>query len=542
MAKRGFNFNSVAAPKLKRSAFDLSHEHKLSCGMGQLIPIECIECVPGDSFKISPSALVRMQALISPMMQRVDASVLWFKVPYRIIWDDFEEFITGGVDGNSHIMPPYATFSSFEDNGNLTVGSLADYLGLPLPYKLNSAGEWVYSNPTNVKALGSKVSLLPFRAYQQIYNDYFIDKNLEEAIDFAKGSGEFDNDELDLLCALRRRAWKKDYFTSALPDAQRGAEVTIPLTGDAPVEFGIKDPSADVSGGFTNLSGILHRSGDVTTLEGGELYFDNGDNPRLSATAKLDDLSVIGITALRTAFKLQQFLERNNVAGSRYIEQILAHYGVKSSDERLQRSEFLGGGSVPIIISEIETNANSSSGGYDTVVGDLAGKAKGVGGFGTISTFCEEHCFIMGILSIMPKASYSQGLSKMWSRMDKFDYFWPEFQHIGEQAIAKKELFVDYFGNGDPEEEFGYQSRYSDYKYQPDRVSGDLRTSLSFWHMGRLFESAPALNASFIQCEPTDRVFATSDELSNSQHCVVDMWLDEKAVRPMSRYSTPKIS
>ncbi|QRV61820.1 major capsid protein [Microvirus sp.] len=564
--KRGFLFNSVPAPKVGTSVFDLSHEHKLTCAMGQIVPVGVFEQIPGDIFTIKPSALIRTQALISPLMHRVDVSMNAFEVPYRILWDSFEDFITGGEDGLAAPEMPYFTLSQIRErlynnfeylNEELGFGSLLDYMGVPLPTKRNALGVVVvdWSLP-NDAAYNVRISALPFRAYYKIWYDYFRDQNINyrtnstifEPQDIMKPqtySGKLTIKELASIFGLNHgkpylRAWKKDYFTSALPDSQRGPEVTIPVvSGSAPVTS-VQTPlesSTKLDGSVYNSYSNLDENGQLQvrgTQQSAPFALAAGQR---IGTADLTKVSPIGIIALRNAFKLQQFLERNNVAGGRYIESILAHFGVLSPDRRLQRPAYLGGFSQPIQISEIETNANSN-GETDNVVGDLAGKGKAYGNFGKYSCMATEHGCVMVFMSIMPTAAYGQGLPRMFTRMEKFDFAFPEFQNIGEQSIKNQEIYM-YQSN--PGGDFGYTPRYAEYKYLPDRFSGDMLGSLEYWHMGRSFDSAPTLSQSFIECHPTDRIFAVQDQVS-SQHIVADIWLDFKAIRKLQKYSLPGLS
>ena len=569
--KRGFLFNSVPAPKVGTSVFDLSHEHKLTCAMGQIVPVGVFEQIPGDIFTIKPSALIRTQALISPLMHRVDVSMNAFEVPYRILWDSFEDFITGGEDGLAAPEMPYFTLNQILSlyNGNIAkvnkefgFGSLIDYIGIPIPVTRSSAGvlqvDWAHI-PDASRAV--RISALPFRAYYKIWYDYFRDENIKyksNTLHFSKKdimkpqtySGQLTLEELACILCLNNgapyhRAWKKDYFTSALPDSQRGPEVHLPLAaGSVPVSGNLNDGTVQLtkSSPFdqntpvvlqgTQSNVMLNKSG-----EAGNAVNFSVKNKSVTGTADLTQVSPIGIIALRNAFKLQQFLERNNIAGGRYIESILAHFGVLSPDRRLQRPAYLGGFSQPIQISEIETNANSS-GESDNVVGDLAGKGKAFGNFGKYSCMATEHGCVMVFMSVMPTAAYGQGLSRMFTRMEKFDFAFPEFQNIGEQAIKTQEL---YFYTNTPTSDFGYTPRYAEYKYLPDRFSGDMLGSLEYWHMGRHFDAPPTLSQSFIECHPTDRIFAVQGQVS-SQHIVADIWLDFKAIRKLQKYSLPGLS
>ncbi len=563
--KRGFLFNSVPAPKVGTSTFDLSHEHKLTCGLGQLVPVGIFEQLPGDIFTIKPSALIRTQALISPLMHRVDVSFNTFEVPYRILWDGFEDFITGGEDGLSAPEMPYFTlrdFITYYDrdfmilNKQFSFGCLLDYLGVPLPTKVQPNGlqvDWEQAATLDQEFLDEKISLLPFRAYYKIWYDYFRDENIEYRISFEDlsvippqtYSGHITRQEFFSIFDLNegspfKRAWKKDYFTSSLPDSQRGPEVTIPVTsGSLDVTSVNWNPLTNnkVQGSVNNLGSSLDDNGQLTvntTNQSALLEISQGQK---IGTVDLSKVSPIGIIALRNAFKLQQFLERNNIAGGRYIESILAHFGVLSPDRRLQRPAYLGGFSQPIQISEIETNANSA-GATDNVVGDLAGKGKAFGNFGKVSCMATEHGCVITLMSVMPTPAYSQGLPRIYSRFEKFDFAFPEFQNIGEQAIKSKEIW---FAGNNINADFGYTPRYAEYKYLPDRFSGDMLGNLSYWHMGRIFNERPTLSQQFIECNPSDRIFAVQDQLS-SQHIVADIWFDFKAVRKLQKYSIPGLS
>lgn len=576
--KRGFLFNSVPAPKVGTSVFDLSHEHKLTCGMGNLVPVGLFEQIPGDIFTIKPSALIRTQALISPLMHRVDVSLNSFEVPYRILWDSFEDFITGGEDGLSSPEMPYFTLQQIYDlasgdvsylNEHFGFGSLLDYMGIPLPVKRQSTGvnvvDWSIIT-TLTSAASQHISALPFRAYYKIWYDYFRDQNINYTATIKSGtyevikpqmySGELIVDELRTIFGLNngapyRRAWRKDYFTSALPDAQRGPEVTIPFSGTATVDGKVDNRAVTFAANSMTVpqspSTLYGKVTDGTNNQLSVFTNQNGQpqtqvfaalaNDGVTGTVDLTKVSSVGIIALRNAFKLQQFLERNNIAGGRYIESILAHFGVLSPDRRLQRPAYLGGFSQPIQISEIETNANSE-GASDNVVGDLAGKGKSFGNFGKFSCLATEHGCVLVFMSVMPTAAYAQGMPRMFSRMEKFDFAFPEFQNIGEQAVKAQEL---YFYQSQPDSDFGYTPRYAEYKYLPDRFSGDMLGSLEYWHMGRIFDAPPTLSQEFIECHPTDRIFAVQDQLS-SQHIVADIWFDFKAVRKLQKYSLPGLS
>jgi hypothetical protein len=509
-------FDRILLTKPKKSVFDLSHERKFSMNMGDLVPILCLEVVPGDSFRLSLQQLVRMQPMLAPMMHRVNVTTHFFFVPNRLIWNEWEDFITGGDKGTAQPVFPvfHRVVPTAKSTLGLTSGSLSDYLGFPV------------SRLPSDNVIIPKFSQLPYRAYHLIWNEYYRDQNLQDPVDISFSSGFValsavnpdSTNWANRAMAIQKRAWEKDYFTSALPYAQKGQELSLPFTGDAPVVSGDNKP-VHISTRSPNNPNDHY----IQTMGAqGEIL-----------KADLTDISIAKINELRQAFQIQKWLEKNARGGSRYIEQILTHFGVKSSDARLQRPEYLGGGKTPVTISEVLQNSATED---TSPQGNMAGHGISVGSTHSFKKSFEEHGFVIGLMSVLPRTAYFQGMPKIFNKFDRFDYYWPEFAHLGEQEVKLSELYYDSTDQTN-DETFGYQPRYSEYRFVNDSVHGDFQSSLKFWHMAREFDTKPALNASFVQANPTNRVFAVTDP--QYPKLLVNTYANLQAVRPMPKYGNP---
>lgn len=526
-------FTKVKNKKVGSNTFDLSHDKKMSLKMGELVPIHVQEIIPGDKISMSTSQMLRMAPMITPVMHKVNVYTHFFFVPNRILWANWEKFITGGEDGLDTTVFP--TINILMSNGGdpevTTNGMILDYMGLPP--RINSVPD-IFTN----------VSALPFLAYAKIYNEYYRDQNLQEPLLDTASDGVTNStdpeflDYMEICGPPQKRAWQHDYFTSALPWTQKGPEATIPLGSFAPLEF-ITDPAVGtvvkdrLTGANINLANHPFKTNAGGSPTNNGVTSDYAYDVSLNHQVDLSEATAATINDLRRAFKLQEWLEKNARGGSRYTESILSHFGVRSSDARLQRPEFLGGGTSPMVISEVlQTSSNDSE---PTPQGNMAGHGISVGGSNSFSYTSEEHGYIIGIMSIMPKSAYQQGIPKHFLKFDKFDYYWPSFAHLGEQPIQNKEI---YFSDDDENDEtFGYTPRYAEYKFINSSVHGEFRTSLNFWHMGRIFENRPQLNADFIACDPTTRIFAveTSEQIYAHIHHRI------KARRKMPYFGTPTL-
>lgn len=472
---------------MKRNKFSLSNTKLLSCDMGELVPIGLTEVLAGDSIQQATSALVRAAPLLSPVMHPVHVNVHHWFIPHRLVWEDWENFITGGPDGlDASVFPTITAGGS-----GFAVGSLADYLGCP----------------TGVANL--EVSALPFRAYALVYNEWYRDQDLVSKLTIDLTSGPDTTTNTDLQVG----AWEKDYFTSARPWEQKGASITVPIGEAAPVRgLGISP------GSFTITAGTIKESGenDVTAANSDgnryqsssvQAFFmrqDATDPTYPDVYADLSNAQGVDVNVLREALALQRYQEARARYGSRYSE-YLAYLGVRSSDARLQRPEYCGGGKSTIQFSEVIQTAEGTN-----PVGELRGHGIAAAKSNRFRRFFEEHGYVLTLLTVRPKTIYGNGLFRTWNRRTKEDFWQKELQHIGQQEILNKEVYA---AHATPNGTFGYQDRYDEYRRQESSIAGEFRTStLNFWHMARIFASDPALNADFVKCIPTERTFAVPSE------------------------------
>ncbi|AXH73485.1 MAG: major capsid protein [Microviridae sp.] len=489
----------------KRNKFSLSYQRLLSCRMGQLIPIGLTEVLPNDTIQHATTGIVRCAPLVSPVMARCDVRIHHFYVPTRILWENWEDFITGGPDGNDDsVLPTVSSGSS-----GFVEGSLADYFGLP----------------TGVPNLS--VSALPFRAYNLIYNEYYRDEDLIDPVAIGSGDGSDTVTNLQLLNC----AWEKDYFTSARPWTQKGNAVSIPVGQGSAISATISSDGAFKLGGFSfSTQGGSDKSwkSDVSSGSFNTQAYTSGLKVDVDGTA-----GSIDVSDLRLALSLQRFQEARARYGSRYTE-YLRYLGVISSDARLQRPEYLAGGRSPLQFSEVLQTAQGSN-----PVGSMAGHGLTALRSNRYRRFIEEHGYIVTLMSIRPKTVYKDMIPRTWLRRTKEDYFQPEFQHIGQQEVYNKELNAN---SENPNGVFGYQDRYNEYRYHESSVSGEFRSTLNYWHMARDFAGDVALNGDFITCNPTDRIFAapgTESDKNDTIYCFFNHSI--QARRAMVKVANPKI-
>lgn len=577
-------FSKTPINRPKRNLFNLSYQNKFSCNLGQLVPIMCKPVVPGDTFKCSTELFVRTAPLVSPMFQQLDVYVHYFYVPNRLICRDWEQYISPHATKDnpqpSELQLPSIdlrdkkTFQ-FPNKSLFGNGTLMDFLG----YHGQAEGT------TDENALVA--SILPVNAYNLIYQSYYCDQNLglssrvddpfllDEMQVYGANDGfeeKYEGDAGEPLFnyfSLRQRCWKKDYFTSALPFTQRGADVHLPLYGNASIvpDGTFVEATIDNSSIFKSLSGKAIKGGGNVDIHGlvGNSYnisgsMDNKDNTGIlvhthtgkvdskelakKLSVDLDNVSAATINELRRATRLQQYLETSARVGGRYKEFVLGHFGVNVPDGRLQRPEYLGGGVCKISIGEVtQTSMTVNSGDDVAALGQMAGRGSAYGNSNSFKHSFPEHGYVMAIMSIQPKAAYFQGVCRDLLKQDRLDIYTPEFANLGEQPIMNAELFA---GGSKPKETFGYTPRYAEYKFSLDEIHGQFRDTLDTWHMARVFGDQPTLSNKFIEVNEKEdglnRVFAVPGTSENPvEHFYVYVQNNIKALRPMPIFGVPTL-
>ena len=501
-------FSEVPSVDIPRSRFNRSHSVKTTFDAGWLVPILIDEALPGDTFRCEMAGFARLSTPIFPIMDNMVMDTFFFAVPVRILWDNWKKFMGEQIDPGDSIDYTVPIVNNLNNAANQ---SIWDYFGIP----------------TKVAAVIELNALVP-RAYNLIWNEWFRDQNLQESVSVPRTDGPDDEN----LYTLLRRGKRHDYFTSCLPFLQKGDAVLLSLGTSAPVSA-----SEEIAYYGSALPGPLLAADDGLSISGN--YFEasvstDGGFPIAIGTADLSSAVGPTVNELRQAVQVQRLLERDARAGTRYTEIVASHFGVTSSDARMQRPEYLGGGSSPVIVSPIART--DSSPGQLGAIGTAAFK-----GHGFVKSFT-EHCVIIGLVNVRADLTYQEGLDRMWSRQTRYDFYWPSLAHIGEQAVLNKEIYLDAatIGAGTDEDVFGYQERFAEYRYKPSKITGKFRSNdtgtLDSWHLGIEFGAQPTLDATFIQENPpVDRVIVTATE----PHFVFDSFISMDCVRPMPTYAIP---
>jgi hypothetical protein len=529
---------------MRRTKFDRSHVYKTTFNSGKLIPVFVDEVLPGDTTRMSVNYFARLATPIKPIMDNIYLDWFFFFVPNRLVWEHWQNFCFEQEDSDDSTDYVIPTVSASSATDNSLIGSLWDYFGLPVNTTNNLSG----------------INALPFRAVYLIWNEWFRDENLQKSVKIQKGDN---NEILDSSRVSDQPSWlfssetdifpgypcpprgkRHDYFTSALPWTQKGPGVNISLTGNAPVYgdgqlLGLAHDSADYGVGYLSMTGnvgAVLRNADGSEWRGGQQAYVTSDGSRSGLLADLSDVSAITINGLRTAFQMQKFYERLARGGSRYTEVLRSFFGVISPDARLQRPEFLGSFTKMVNVNPI---AQTSATDTTSPQGNLSAFGVTASRFHGFTKSFVEHGYIIGFVCARADLTYQQGINKMWLRSTVYDFYWPTFAHLGEQAIELREIYAQ--GTEADTTVFGYQERYAEYRYKPSQITGKFRSSvtggnLDVWHLSQFFSNAPTLNEEFItENPPIKRIIAVQDE----PEFLLDVGFRYTTVRPMPMFGTP---
>jgi len=503
---------------IPRSKFDCQSTHKTTFDAGYLIPVYVDEVLPGDTFNLNMTAFARMATPLYPVMDNLHLESFFFFVPNRLIWNNWQKFM--GQQENPSDSISYVVPQQVSPANGYAIGTLQDYMGLP-----------TVGQVTATKTV-SHCAFWP-RAYNLIWNEWFRDENLQNSVVVDKGDGPDTVTNYTLL----RRGKRKDYFTSALPWPQKGAAVTLPLGSTAPIAVNQNKTSATNNFGIKYNDGIGAMSAAGAVVQSASSAADIGWN----LYADLSSATAATINQLRQSFQIQKLLERDARGGTRYTEIIRSHFGVISPDARLQRPEYLGGGSTNINISPIAQTSGTNASGTTTPLGTLSSMGTALAHNHGFTQSFVEHGVIIGLVSVRADLTYQQGLAKMWSRSTRYDFYFPAFATLGEQAVLNQEIYVT--GDTTDTSVFGYQERWAEYRYYPSRISSLFRSTaagtIDGWHLAQKFTATPTLNSTFIQDNPpVSRVVAVGAS-ANGQQFIFDSFFDVKKARPMPMYSVP---
>lgn len=529
---RGHRFSDAPAMYMRRTKFDRSHVYKTTFNSGKLIPVFVDEVLPGDTTRMSVNYFARLATPIKPIMDNIYLDWFFFFVPNRLVWEHWQNFCFEQEDPDDSTDYVIPTVAATGNSDNAYLGSLWDYFGLPVNTSGNLSG----------------ISALPFRGVYLIWNEWFRDENLQKSVKIQKGDT---NEVLDSVRASDQPAWvfttgasivpglacpprgkRHDYFTSALPWTQKGPGVDISLTGNAPIMATTNtQPAPHGPGIYVARDGASSTQFAAMTWDSGPSNVSTG-----SVYADLSKVSAVTINGLRTAFQMQKFYERLARGGSRYTEVLRSFFGVVSPDARLQRPEFLGSFTKMVMVNPI---AQTSSTDTTSPQGNLSAYGVTASNFHGFTKSFVEHGYIIGFVCARADLTYQQGINKMWLRSTVYDFYWPTFAHLGEQAIELREIYAQ--GTKDDTTVFGYQERYAEYRYKPSQITGKFRSSvtggnLDVWHLSQFFNNAPTLNEEFItENPPIKRIVAVQDE----PEFLLDIGFKYTTVRPMPMFGTP---